>query len=271
MYSKKTPNLGLPQWGMKDHPDFLTDINEAFETIDSKVGTVPGTISKVVAQLDTLTDAYQSLREDTTELQSEYQAQNIKLINMKAETDKIPGVVKTNAGLQQLYGEIDAETDAIRKFLTRNKIYNSGLGDGPELIYTNSDGDVLVLDRIGVYGAIFRMHIYPRSIVDDSKNAYRWTLTTEQAIELFEKVNIDYNSIAKFEAITSQVLYATITAEDGTRYVEDRFRIAFEIVDGNISFVAIRYSSGAATPLYSRDECIVYYVPKMEVENEQQG
>lgn len=36
MFSKETETMGLPQWQPKDHPDFLTDMNEAFSKIDNE-------------------------------------------------------------------------------------------------------------------------------------------------------------------------------------------------------------------------------------------
>lgn len=34
----ETNNLGLPQFTPNDHPDFLTDINDAFRKIDKAIG-----------------------------------------------------------------------------------------------------------------------------------------------------------------------------------------------------------------------------------------
>lgn len=51
MYSEQTENLGLPQWQPKDHPDFLTDVNEAFEKLDTAISTIEGASPEVVEAL----------------------------------------------------------------------------------------------------------------------------------------------------------------------------------------------------------------------------
>lgn len=36
-FTNSTPNYGLPQWIAADHPKYLTDINNAFSTIDTQI------------------------------------------------------------------------------------------------------------------------------------------------------------------------------------------------------------------------------------------
>lgn len=75
-YSATTGKLGLPQWvkGTKDHPDFLTDMNQAFEKIDGFAERTDNTVDGLPEQVDELAALVESMQEDvgehTTELAS---------------------------------------------------------------------------------------------------------------------------------------------------------------------------------------------------------
>lgn len=75
-YSANTGKLGLPQWvkGTKDHPDFLTDMNQAFEKIDRFAERTDNTVDGLPEQVDELAALVESMQEDvgehTTELAS---------------------------------------------------------------------------------------------------------------------------------------------------------------------------------------------------------
>lgn len=73
-YSATTGKLGLPQWvkGTKDHPDFLTDMNQAFEKIDGFAERTDNTVDGLPQQVDELAALVESMEGDvgehTTEL-----------------------------------------------------------------------------------------------------------------------------------------------------------------------------------------------------------
>lgn len=75
-YSATTGNLGLPQWvkGTKDHPDFLTDMNQAFEKIDGFAERTDNTVGGLPEQVDGLAALVESMQDDvgehTTEIAS---------------------------------------------------------------------------------------------------------------------------------------------------------------------------------------------------------
>lgn len=52
MYSRQTPYLGLPQWEPKDHPDFLTDMNEAYRKLDSRLEELDGLTAEAVNKIE---------------------------------------------------------------------------------------------------------------------------------------------------------------------------------------------------------------------------
>lgn len=58
MAGEKTTYYGLPQYGPHDHPDFLTEINEAYRTIDTelnRLSTLAESNSKLItAAMETI-------------------------------------------------------------------------------------------------------------------------------------------------------------------------------------------------------------------------
>lgn len=68
MYSKETKLLGLPQWEPKDHPDFLTDINGAFQKIDNQLQKTDGLTVKA---FNTLKDKVEENTANISNLHSE--------------------------------------------------------------------------------------------------------------------------------------------------------------------------------------------------------
>lgn len=83
-YTDKTVNYDLPQWVGSDHPDFLTDLNPAYEKIDTELNknatnitAMSQDVSNVVEGIDKLTTEYDTLTHqvadntvDITNLQS---------------------------------------------------------------------------------------------------------------------------------------------------------------------------------------------------------
>lgn len=51
MYSLETPNLRLPQFQPNDHPDFLTDFNNAFEKLDKAVTEIRNDLTNINNQI----------------------------------------------------------------------------------------------------------------------------------------------------------------------------------------------------------------------------
>lgn len=54
MTSGTTENLNLPQYEMHDHPDFLTEINEAFRTIDSAITELQAEVALIKESVTSL-------------------------------------------------------------------------------------------------------------------------------------------------------------------------------------------------------------------------
>lgn len=66
MFKKGTENFNLPQWDFDEHPDFLDDINPAFNTIDQNLDMAKADGADAIKQLGVLTPIVEGLTEDVT-------------------------------------------------------------------------------------------------------------------------------------------------------------------------------------------------------------
>lgn len=81
MFEKSTPNLGLPQWSPKDHPDFLTDMNNAFKVLDERVHAEDESadaIAQLVEKVNKLTEDLTAVTADVELLKDTFNADEIE-------------------------------------------------------------------------------------------------------------------------------------------------------------------------------------------------
>lgn len=69
MYKKGTTNYNLPQWDALEHPDFLDDMNPAYNVIDEKLHNVETGSNSALEQLTTLTPIVEGLNADMDDVQ----------------------------------------------------------------------------------------------------------------------------------------------------------------------------------------------------------
>lgn len=74
MSSNTTPNYGLPQYAANDHPDFLTEINEAYKTIDTVLNTLSVAETNNHNALQTLSSTVETLAASVADLATRVQA-----------------------------------------------------------------------------------------------------------------------------------------------------------------------------------------------------
>lgn len=99
MYSKETDVLKLPQWQPKDHPDFLTDMNEAYRKIDK-------------GYADNLY-SHQQLEEQVSALSVDFVTVKEQVADLKEKVDKLVDL-EDNPVFIELKERVDkAESDII--------------------------------------------------------------------------------------------------------------------------------------------------------------
>lgn len=98
-FSKQTPNYGLPQWIGTDSPQFLTDMNEAFATIDNqmKVNSEGG---------EDVSNELREIRQTVTDVQGEIS--NIRT-DLTAVTNTANDAKEDAAAALRQVGEIGTE------------------------------------------------------------------------------------------------------------------------------------------------------------------
>lgn len=69
MYKKGTANYNLPQWDALEHPDFLDDMNPAYNVIDEKLHSAETGSNSALEQLTTLTPIVEGLNADMDDVQ----------------------------------------------------------------------------------------------------------------------------------------------------------------------------------------------------------
>lgn len=111
MFSNKTEKLGLPQWSPTDHPDFLTDINGAFKTIDS-LGDLKGNQEDQATAIDNLTLQVTNLTQTA--------------IDLKNEIDEINAVVTPEA-IKEIQDDISSLTEKTDNLMDKEQLQDTNI------------------------------------------------------------------------------------------------------------------------------------------------
>lgn len=116
-YSAQTEKLRLPQWvqGSKDHPDFLTDVNQAFEKIDGFAQGIDNTVDGLPEQVEEVTTILQSVREDVVEHTEELARQGVRIGVLETGIAEVNGLDSRVAALEDGQREQDDEIAMIKE------------------------------------------------------------------------------------------------------------------------------------------------------------
>lgn len=127
-YTDKTVNYNLPQWVGTDHPDFLTDLNPAYETIDTELNknatnitAMSEDVKNVVEGIDKLTTEYDTINHqvadntvDITNLQSNF---GMAMSKIGENTGNIAAVQRTvnmhTEDITKLKGDVASITGGV--------------------------------------------------------------------------------------------------------------------------------------------------------------
>lgn len=136
MYSKETKFLGLPQWGPKDHPDFITDMNDAMKKLDTQAEKTDHDHSDLREQVDALSIDMGTVKEQVAALQEKVDnlvnlEDNPVFIALKEHVDTlqetVDGIIQTDnrqdLDIQQLQAaitRIDETIDIIENHLQQH-------------------------------------------------------------------------------------------------------------------------------------------------------
>lgn len=114
-YSAQTEKLRLPQWvqGSKDHPDFLTDVNQAFEKIDGFAQGIDNTVDGLPEQVEEVATILQSVQEDVGEHTSKIASQGVRIGILETGMAEVNGLDSRVAALEDGQSVQDEKIDAM--------------------------------------------------------------------------------------------------------------------------------------------------------------
>lgn len=155
-YSATTGKLGLPQWvkGTKDHPDFLTDMNQAFEKIDGFAERTDNTVDGLPEQVNELAALVESMQEDVGEHTTELASLDVRTGVLETETDNL------GVRVDSLVTRIGDAESVIDKIVLLTEALSVGVLKVPGVESFVSDNGSVVKVTFTRYCDIFGVHMF---------------------------------------------------------------------------------------------------------------
>lgn len=192
-YSAQTEKLRLPQWvqGSKDHPDFLTDVNQAFEKIDGFAQGIDNTVDGLPEQVEEVATILQSVQEDVGEHTEELARQGVRIGILETGMAEVNGLGSRVAAIEDGQREQDEEIDAIIE--TNHDFYAWHDIVLPEISYpielsNNSGTETLKIEKISTKGSFIFFQIEEIILPDALLYAY-FTLDNETSSAIIAAVD----------------------------------------------------------------------------------
>lgn len=186
-YSAQTEKLRLPQWvqGSKDHPDFLTDVNQAFEKIDVFAQGIDNTVHGLPEQAEEVATILQSVQEDVGEHTEELARQGVRIGVLETDVAEIKGVAGRVGNLENWRGAVDpaislANRIAHEMTVTADVFCNGTLGTA------NAKTVPITLSRSGLFIA--------------------YTISADSLRELINHFDIGNNHVIHFDVDVREAL-----------------------------------------------------------------
>lgn len=154
-YSAQTEKLRLPQWvkGSKDHPDFLTDVNQAFEKIDGFAQGIDNTVDGLPEQVEEVSTILQSVQEDVVEHTEELARHGVQIGILQSGMGDAARLATRVSALED--GERE-QNDEIAMIKETARIASVTI-DSFEATFNDDDGNIFTMwvSRTGLYIVAF--------------------------------------------------------------------------------------------------------------------
>lgn len=176
-YSAQTEKLRLPQWvqGSKDHPDFLTDVNQAFEKIDGFAQGIDNTVDGLPEQVEEVAAILQSVQEDVGEHTEKLARQGVRIAVLENAVNSTNGLAQRVAELESGQRDQDEKIDGIietnHDFYAWHDIALPGISYPIELS-NNSGTETLKIKKISTKGGFIFFQIEEIVLPDALLYAY---------------------------------------------------------------------------------------------------
>lgn len=237
-----TPKLGLPQWNPTDHPDFLTDLNQAFKDIDKNASDTSEEIAGYPQRLEELETLTQSINEDTQQLITDMSSAQVAIANLKTESAKIDPM---QAQIQVLQNTDNEQDDAIMNLNDLEATYAIGN-------VTAHSGDLSInISEIRRIGNTLRVLVEIDNIQLSPNSVYHFELSEEDAYSVWNALNVKTENYYIF-AIVVRNLFNSSGECIGRMFIEkftkNEFILNIQSVIGGYSAIGGTYPISMIVP-----------------------
>lgn len=128
MYKKGTANYNLPQWDALEHPDFLDDMNPAYNVIDEKLHNAETGSNSALEQLTTLTPIVEGLNGDMDDVQHDVTDLQTRCTNLEHtqldHENRIKNLEQHDTDIDTTLAGFDESNTVIAEFNKTNAYIN---------------------------------------------------------------------------------------------------------------------------------------------------
>lgn len=201
-YSAQTEKLRLPQWvkGSKDHPDFLTDVNQAFEKIDGFAQGIDNTVDGLPEQVEEVATILQSVQEDVGEHTEELARQSLRIGVLENKVDSTNGLTGRVAALEDGQREQDEKISGVEERVraTLSIAPHKAITERIELTghVRNTTDVITVLINAYRIGMLVAISMYPTKGIKDYLKAnidLEIEIPSSEARKLFNLLEVELN------------------------------------------------------------------------------
>lgn len=226
-----TPKLGLPQWNPSDHPDFLTDLNQAFKDIDENATGVSEEIAGYPGRLEELEALTQSLNEDTQGLLVEMSSAQVAIGNLKTEAVKIDPMELQIQGLQRT---VAGQTEIL--MIIGNLLTTYACNEAIDLIDQNHN-KTITLRQVRLLGNIVRVDFNQNDVELVNGTTYTFDASASDSKTIWEALHMLTHPKTVYN-----LSRATLFNSNGSRIGE---AFIYKIEENLFSIRLIAYGDGA--------------------------
>lgn len=252
MFSKQTEKLGLPQWIGTDHPDFLTDINDAFKKIDENAAGVATEIDGLPDRVKQLADTVTNQQASIATIEGDVASDKIAISNLQTAVAPVEG---QGQQIEALGTRIDTAEQKISNVEQDITELQTGIGS------TDSNVEQLAGNISDLQSFQTSQESKNTDIEKDISDLQTSVGNNQTAIESLESFQDAVNSANLLSKVSNGSGIVTMTAIDdstdtisvGLNIIQDKYLRIILSVDSKIPTNGKTYSIDIATiPNFSR-------------------
>lgn len=217
-YSAQTEKLRLPQWvqGSKDHPDFLTDVNQAFEKIDGFAQGISNTVDGLPEQVEEVATILQSVQEDVGEHTEELARQGVRITVLENDVNSTNGLAQRVAELESGQRGQDENISYLHDHI---EDWNDAKASIETIIFSDtSNSNSVTASVVAVIGNLVRVSLNLDDVKSLDKGAYELSASEDSTRKFLTSLGIKITENLELTGSTAGIfvnpggiLFATMT------------------------------------------------------------